>query len=425
MPVDQRVRSVLVVDDNRMYREAVRRNLEFVGYDVTEAEDKLDALEKIRQRIPHVVITDLDMRTRTEGLELIKDVKARYPTLPVVLISAVGTFDEGALARQYGAMHVISKSRIDEEVENLYSRLDQVFVKLNQLENLSERVNNFLEQDEKERDEDLENDLNQMLIDTEADTGFKSEVYDHLLRVREKAMPKTIVGEAAVSRGSVPEEIENQLREAVPCFGNLDEESRTMLLTAERLLSEEHDQAESLSVLRNVSFSYCFAVENEVKARLGKKVARFVGSKPAAKLIDTMYDKKRHHLDLFFNRYVILTFQNRGLELNVDITRQVLERMQIHGDKYKPDGLKALGVIVFCFGREYEFESVKGKMKVNNPLGLKGLEEEETIVFANLLIRLQHLRNPYIHPEFSEREKIDKIRQVAVDSMNFCGRLHP
>ena len=40
MVVESQVRCVLVVDDNRMYREAVRRNLEFVGYQVLEAEDK-------------------------------------------------------------------------------------------------------------------------------------------------------------------------------------------------------------------------------------------------------------------------------------------------------------------------------------------------------------------------------------------------
>ena len=424
--VDSQVRRVLVVDDNRMYREAVRRNLEFVGYQVTEAEDKADALDKIRQKMPHVVITDLDMRTRTEGLELIRDVKARYPAMPVVLISAVGTFDEGALARQYGAMYVISKGRIDEEVENLYSKLDQVFIRIQQLENLRDRFHNFITQDEASQDPDLEASLNTLLQDSEADPGVKGDVYDMLIVLRERTIPGELAATLAETEKDDPAagRIEQRLEEVVPNLAQLDPESQTMFRTAERLLATGED-LQNLSILRNVSFSYCFAVENEVKARLGKKVVRFLSNKGAFSLIHSMYDKSLNNLDLFFNRYVILTFQNRGLDLNVDITRQVMERMLIHGEKYKPDGLKALGVLVFCFGREYEYQSAKGKMKIENPLSLKGLDDEETIRFANSLIRLQHLRNPYIHPEFSEREKIDNIREMAIDCLNYSGCLLP
>ena len=422
----EQVRTVLVVDDNRMYREAVRRNLEFVGYQIMEAEDKSEALERIQQQIPHMVITDLDMRTRSEGLELIKEVKARYPALPMILISAVGTFDEGALARQYGAMYVISKSRIDEEVENLYSMLDLVFIKLNKLEKLRLRTEKYLSEVDGSSNPQLEDDLNQSLLDPEIDSGIKSEVYEMLLQVRSRMLLQeleaTFSGDTDLSGDVAP--YGKTLLEEIPQFQNLHAETQTMLQTADRLLHDDAG-ADNLSVLRNVSFSFCFAVENEVKNRLGKKVVRFLGNQKTSNLISEIYDKnsKGGSLDLFFNQYIILTFQRSGLDLPVDITRQVLERMSIHRDKYKPDGLKALGVLVFCFGRTYEFQSIKGKNQVKNPLGLKGLEDDETLHFSSCLIRLQHLRNPYIHPEFSEREKIENIRQVAIVCMNFCSRL--
>ncbi|MCA9426557.1 MAG: response regulator, partial [Candidatus Omnitrophica bacterium] len=114
-------RKILVVDDNRLYREAVRRNLEFVDYQVLEAEDLPSALNEIRTQHPQAVITDLDMTHRTEGLDLIREVKTRYPLMPVILVSAVGTFEEGAKAQELGATAVISKSRIDEELEHLYA----------------------------------------------------------------------------------------------------------------------------------------------------------------------------------------------------------------------------------------------------------------------------------------------------------------
>ena len=89
-------------------------------FEVAEAEDAESALASIREAMPDVVITDLQMRTETEGLDLIRQVKSTWPLLPIIMISAVGTFEEGALAQKYGASSVISKSRIEEEIERLY-----------------------------------------------------------------------------------------------------------------------------------------------------------------------------------------------------------------------------------------------------------------------------------------------------------------
>jgi DNA-binding NtrC family response regulator len=89
--------------------------LELRHFEVSEAEDSLSALQSLANDRPDVLITDLDMRTRTEGLDLIRQVAQNYPVLPVILISAVGTFDEGALAKEFGAMYVLSKGQAGQE----------------------------------------------------------------------------------------------------------------------------------------------------------------------------------------------------------------------------------------------------------------------------------------------------------------------
>src|SRR5690606_12424403 len=86
-----------------------------------------------------------DMRTHDEGLEFIQILKRRYPKMPVIMISAVGTFDEGALARQHGAIFVLSKSRIDAEISTLYSKLDQIFNHLEQVRSLQEYVEDAIQ----------------------------------------------------------------------------------------------------------------------------------------------------------------------------------------------------------------------------------------------------------------------------------------
>ena len=80
--------------------------------------------------------------------------------------------------------------------------------------------------------------------------------------------------------------------------------------------------------------------------------------------------------------------------------------------------------MVLCFGRTYTWTKQGRTMTVNNPLALKGLaDDNEVLAFADHLISLQHYRNPYIHPEISDMEKLSKIRSTAFSCLNMVGRL--
>ena len=416
---------ILLVDDNRPYREAVKRNLEFIGYNVDEAEDMDSALLRLRRRRPILIITDLDMRTHTEGLDLIKAIKQQYSRIPVILISAVGTFDEGALARQMGALYVISKSRIDEEIENLYVCLDKVQSMLRRFRSLRERVEAYVLGDSRATKEMILGDLEQAIADTDFDAGLKSDCFDLINQLQASDREREIREELSKIRASSPTNVytsvERELHQLLPALSELHEETRGMLRMAEIFKKlEENDPTMHFS--RNVSFSYCFAVENEIKHRLGRKIARFVGNRQCRQTLNQLYDSSLSSLSLHFTQYLMIRNANKDEDLSIDIIRQVVERMCRHGERYKPDGLKALGVIFFCFGREYHFQTSEADIRVSNPLGLKGLEDAEVVQLSSSLIRLQHLRNPYIHPEFSEREKTDKLREVTLESLTLASR---
>jgi len=55
------------------------------SYEVCEAENADEALQKVQIDQPDIVVTDLQMRTRTEGLDLIKKVKTLNPLIPSVM----------------------------------------------------------------------------------------------------------------------------------------------------------------------------------------------------------------------------------------------------------------------------------------------------------------------------------------------------
>lgn len=408
-------RRIMIVDDNRQYRKAVVRNLTLAGYHVVEAEDSSEGMEKIQTDHPQVVITDLDMRTHDEGLTFIREVKRQHPHLPMIMISAVGSFDEGALARQYGAMFVLSKSRIDEEINTLYQKLDTIYSHIEHINSLRERMDN-LSSHESDSVESFKGELQNLIENQDLDMGLKSEVYELLERL-EQTQPSPERWMEKLDIDSILQSINDEL----PEVDRLDSETRTMLAVAESMFKSP--SSTTLSVARNVSFSYSFAVENEVKMRIGRKVNRLLSSANIQTRANQLYDDKLENLDIFFNQYLIRTIQQHDLELNSDITRQVLERILKHGSKYKPDGLKALGVIIFCWGRNHNFTNRQGKVDIQNPLGIKGLTDDKIIELASQLILLQHLRNPFIHPEFNEREKTESVRTTAFACLSLTSKV--
>ena len=77
---------VLVVDDSPTQQLQIQMLLENDGYQVLLAANGLEALEVIGKQMPDIVVTDLQM-PEMNGLELVSEIKSRYPTLPVILSS--------------------------------------------------------------------------------------------------------------------------------------------------------------------------------------------------------------------------------------------------------------------------------------------------------------------------------------------------
>jgi len=430
---------VLIVDDHALYREAFARNLRLQGYEVLEAEHGEEALAVVRaQTEPTVVVTDLQMRTEREGLDLIRQLKSEMPLMPVIMISAVGTFEEGALATQYGAAYVVSKSRIEEQLDPLYEQINRchaAYVKnhaiLRKVEEISEQMTGAIHELPFQPDEVIA-ELQQYLSDSEVNSYVKGEVFERLLALRSaeilSATQRRLSSLVAERPEGAPviglKEIDDLLRVELPSVDRLAPDSRESLRTAEFLYRQQASLGEDINFSRNIGFSYCFSVENEAKTVLRRKLSRFLESKSTYKMIQSLYDPKSRSVDLFYHQYLLLLQHQRRLEVTTDNVAQTLARILEHESRYKPDGLKALGIIILCFGRTYEFRRSTGAIRIDNPLALKGLDSDnEVLTFAELLTGLQHYRNPYIHPEISDMQKVSKIRETTLQCLNCISRL--
>jgi CheY-like chemotaxis protein len=107
--------SILVVDDEpdiaELFRQRFRREVRqglYVLHFAASAERALEMLEgEIRPQLI-VILSDINM-PGMDGLTLLREVKARLPHLPVMMITAYGDDERRSRAAQYGAAEFLSK----------------------------------------------------------------------------------------------------------------------------------------------------------------------------------------------------------------------------------------------------------------------------------------------------------------------------
>lgn len=103
---------VLVVDDSAVDRRLVGGLLEKnSSLSVSFAADGEQALESMERTLPVLVVTDMQM-PRVNGLELVEAIRARYPSVPVVLITAQGSEEIAVAALERGAASYVPKSAL-------------------------------------------------------------------------------------------------------------------------------------------------------------------------------------------------------------------------------------------------------------------------------------------------------------------------
>jgi two-component system response regulator MprA len=106
---------IVVVDDDRGVREALRRSLEFNGYTVELAEDGQQAMDAVGRRRPDAMVLDMTM-PRLDGLEVCRRLRSAGDNLPVLVLTARDAVSDRVAGLDAGADDYLPKPFLLEEL---------------------------------------------------------------------------------------------------------------------------------------------------------------------------------------------------------------------------------------------------------------------------------------------------------------------
>ena len=113
--------SVLIIDDEVAIRGLLRAILEPMGYTIMEAVDGREGIRRFRASPTDLVITDMSM-PRANGLTVIRELRAEYPSLRILVMSGAKTPDDLSEALRMGAVATLLKPFGAQEVRDAVAR---------------------------------------------------------------------------------------------------------------------------------------------------------------------------------------------------------------------------------------------------------------------------------------------------------------
>ncbi|MFO0495687.1 MAG: sigma-54-dependent transcriptional regulator [Flavobacteriia bacterium] len=99
---------ILIVDDERAIRRALREILEFEGFEVDEAEHGKEGVEKATNKLYDVIFCDIKM-PQMDGMEVLDALNKANVDSPIIMISGHGNIDTAVQAIKNGAFDFIEK----------------------------------------------------------------------------------------------------------------------------------------------------------------------------------------------------------------------------------------------------------------------------------------------------------------------------
>ena len=118
---------ILIAEDNHVLRKAIAKNFEAEGYNVIEAADGKEALDKARNPAVDLLILDI-MMPKMNGYDVCKSLRNEKNDLPVIMLTARGTVDDKIDGFDSGADDYVVKPF---SIDVLFKRVEAILRRKN------------------------------------------------------------------------------------------------------------------------------------------------------------------------------------------------------------------------------------------------------------------------------------------------------
>jgi two-component system chemotaxis response regulator CheY len=110
---------ILIIDDELRLRETISELLSYAGYDVLDAQDGIDGLEKVQQFIPDLILCDIMMPV-LDGYGFMEKHKiSDYSNIPVILLTARVELKDQEKGNALGIKGYLKKPFVFKELKNI------------------------------------------------------------------------------------------------------------------------------------------------------------------------------------------------------------------------------------------------------------------------------------------------------------------
>lgn len=118
----QRIKRILIVDDEENARIGLSKLLSQEGFDVSSVANGQEALDHLRVQKVNLVISDINM-PEMNGLTFLKELSKLYPSTHVIMITAYGGVESYLEAMNLGAFEYIHKPIKIDELKSVMEKL--------------------------------------------------------------------------------------------------------------------------------------------------------------------------------------------------------------------------------------------------------------------------------------------------------------
>lgn len=116
--------TMLLVDDDEIFRSRLSRAFTRRGYEVCEANNYDEAMRRAKEQSPEFAVIDMRMPGKS-GLELLRDLKDNDPTTRIVMLTGYGSIATAIEAVRLGADNYVSKPAGAKDIIAAFDRADR------------------------------------------------------------------------------------------------------------------------------------------------------------------------------------------------------------------------------------------------------------------------------------------------------------